>query len=281
MHVCRRVCECDSDWVGVYWTVGEENSCSDPQENKLQKLEGARPLACRAGNINLSVGSDGRQVSRWGGRFRVQRWWLGTGSVQTQLSRIGAAVPRDSAHNSSLPRQLVTQCSCVPAFSPALFLQCCLLHSSKQKASGFMLKQCHLISKCSETWISFSLESTGSRTAPLQRLLNAKILRLKSFSAFPCVPSSPLACLTVGLEKATCLAAGLWSEVELGPGFHHLSRWLPCSKRPSHMSCSNPSGSSPCQPEWITVHSFFERQAFMPWSPQRVLSLGAHQSIHL
>lgn len=95
------------------------------------------------------------------------------------------------------------------------------------------------------------------------------------------MPSSPLACLTVGLERATCLAAGLWSETELGPGFHHLSRWLPCSKRPSHMSRSNPSGSSPCQPEWITVLSFFERQAFIPWSPQRVLSLGAHQSTHL
>lgn len=50
-----------------------------------------------------------------------------------------------------------------------------------------MHKLRHLIS--SETWISVSLKPTGSRTALLQRYLDAKILRLKS-SLFPCAPGS-------------------------------------------------------------------------------------------
>lgn len=77
----------------------------------------------------------------------------------------------------------------MPTISPSSVLQLCLLRSPKQKVSGFVLKLGHLIS--SETWISFSLKSAGSRTAPLQRYLDAKILRLKS-SLFPCAPSSSL-----------------------------------------------------------------------------------------
>lgn len=76
----------------------------------------------------------------------------------------------------------------MPTISPSSVLQLFLLHSSKQKASSFMHKLGHLIS--SETWISFRLKSTGRRSAPLQRHLDAKILRLKSFSLFPCAPSS-------------------------------------------------------------------------------------------
>lgn len=125
----------------------------------------------------------------------MQRRRLGTSSVQTQLGRTGAAVPRESAHNSSpssLSRQLVTQLSCMPTVSPSLVLQLCLLHSSKQKVFSFMLKRGHLISKHSEIWISFSSESAGSRTAPLQSCLDAKLLGLKPFSSFPCTPSSLL-----------------------------------------------------------------------------------------
>ena len=132
----------------------------------------------------------------------------------------------------------------MPTISPSLVLQLCLPHSSKQKVSGFMCKLGHLINKRSETWIFFSLKSTRSWTAPLQRHLDAKIFRLKSFSL--CTILS-LSHLTVGLERVTCLALGPWSEAELGPGLYHLSRWLLCSKIPSHMSYMHPSDSSLCQ----------------------------------
>lgn len=125
----------------------------------------------------------------------MQRRRLGTSSVQTQLGRSGAAVPREPAHNSfpsSLSRQLVTQHTCMPTASPSLVLQLRLLHSSKQKVVSFLLKWGDLIRKHSEICISFSLESAGSRTAPLRSCLDAKLLGLKPFSSFPCTPSSLL-----------------------------------------------------------------------------------------
>lgn len=165
----------------------------------------------------------------------------------------------------------------MPTISPSSLLQLCLLLSSKQKVSSLKRMLGHLIS--SETWISFSLKSVGSRTAPLQGHLDAKIFRLKSFSLFPWAPSS-LSPASQLICRVICLALGPWSEVELGPGLYHLSRWLLCSTIPSHVSYTHPSDSGLCQlgSGNESLHSPYLKGKLAPttpWSSRHVLSLGA------
>lgn len=169
----------------------------------------------------------------------------------------------------------------MPTISPSSVLQLCLLQSSEQKVSGFTHKLGHLIS--SETWISSSLKSTGSRTVLLQKHLDAKILRLKSslfifFLSLCTIPSLPH--LTVGLEKVICVALGPWSEAELGLGLYHLCRWLLRSKILSHMSYMHPSDSGLCQLGSGNglLHSSYVKGKLAPatlWSSRHVPSLGA------
>lgn len=221
----------------------------------------------------------------------MQRRRLGTSSVQTQLGRSGAAVPREPAHNSfpsSLSRQLVTQSSCMPTVSPSLLLQLCPLCSSKQKVFSFMLKWGHLIRKHSEICISFSLESAGSRTAPLRSCLDAKLLGLKPFSSFPCSPSSLLpdsqlvwrqipACLLDPDQKLSWgLAFTIW------PGGSFAARDRPTRPTPIHQV------QAPANPNESLRSRYLNGKLACATlrSPRRVLCLGAwcfhsHPGTHL